>query len=107
MLMTKQLFLSILLFLFSVTSLAYAGTIAVNSPEDTNLRDDAVTLREAILMSEGDLAYGALTSAEQSRVSPPIGSAIADTINFDISGIIIVRQRLLGLNPVLITEFRV
>ena len=80
----------IVLFLFLITSWTYAGTIAVNSLEDTNTRDDAVTLREAILLSEGSLTFDVLAAAEQDQVFPPVGRGIADAINFGISGTIML-----------------
>ncbi len=83
-----------LIFLFLIASLAYAGTITVNSVEDTNARDDVITLREAILISEGSLAFGALTATEQDQVLPPVGSGIADTIDFSISGTIMLTSGL-------------
>ena len=79
---------AIVIFLFLITSWVHAGNITVNSLEDTNTRDDAGTLREAILLSEGDLAFGALTVSEQDQVSSPVARGIADIINFGISGTI-------------------
>ena len=78
----------IVIFLFLIASWAHAGNITVNSVEDTNARDDAITLREAILLSEGSLTFSALTATEQSQASTPVGRGIADTINFGISGTI-------------------
>ena len=46
-----------------------SAIIAVNSNADTNARDSVITLREAILLSNGDLLKSALTAQEQARVS--------------------------------------
>ena len=58
MLAAKKQFSSMVIFLFLITCCAYAGTITINSVEDTDARDDAITLREAILLSEGDMDFG-------------------------------------------------
>ena len=91
MLAAKQLISSIVMSLFLLTSYTYAGTMIVNSTADTNARDDVVTLREAIMLSEGTLNSDLLTPDEQAQVSTPVGSGEADTINFGVSGTIIVR----------------
>jgi hypothetical protein len=76
-------------------------TITVNSIDDTDHRDAALTLREAIKLATGDLHLGDLTGAECVRVSgaqwnsaqgckmlspfinPPPGPSSPDTIVFD------------------------
>lgn len=88
MLVVRRRFWPAMLFLFLKISCAYAGTIIVNTGEDTNTRDSEITLREAILLSEGSLEFHTLTPAEQTQVSPPLGRMIADTINFSVSGAI-------------------
>lgn len=85
----RRLWLTVIL-LFLIHGWVNAGTIAVNSLEDTNERDNAITLREAILISEGSLAFGVLTAAEKDQISLPIGRRVADTINFGISGTIVL-----------------
>jgi len=85
-LMAKQRLWQAMVVLFLVTGWVYAGTITVNSVGDTNTRDDVITFREAIMLSEGILGFGTLTPDEKSQVSPPVGREIADTINFGISG---------------------
>lgn len=70
------------------------ATITVDSTDESNQRDDYITLREAMLLATGGLAVGALNSSECLLVSntssgPPcsttdtIGAASADTIVFD------------------------
>jgi tetratricopeptide (TPR) repeat protein len=94
MLAAKQLISSMVLFLFLLTSYAYAGTIVVNSTADTDARGDDITLREAIMLSEGTLNFVTLTPEEQTQVAQPVGRGIADTINFGITGTIIARSSL-------------
>ncbi|MFC1712564.1 NPCBM/NEW2 domain-containing protein, partial [Candidatus Poribacteria bacterium] len=94
MIAAKQLLSSMVLFLFLLTSYTYAGTITVNSLADTDARGDDITLREAILLSEGTLNFDLLTPEEQTQVSTPVGRGISDTINFGISGTIILRSSL-------------
>jgi titin len=60
------------------------ATIVVNSALDTNLRDDVLTLREAILVANGTLAISSLTAAEQAQVSGPLTNP--NTIRFNIPG---------------------
>lgn len=43
--------------------------IAVNSPLDSNNRDKAITLREAIMLANGTLAINQLTTAEAKQIS--------------------------------------
>jgi len=58
----------------------------VNSAADTDQRDSVLTLREALRVATGDLAYASLSPAEQARVSSSsVGAAAADTIVFDPS----------------------
>ena len=47
-----------------------------------------LTLREAIMLSEGSLAYDDLTDDEKAQVSPSVGNEESDTINFSFSGTI-------------------
>ena len=76
-------------------------TITVDSADDTNARDDVLTLREAMMLATGELALDSLTIFECNQVSdtywktlpPPAhceptgkeqpGEASADTIVFD------------------------
>ncbi len=97
MLAAKQFISSMVVFLFLLTSYTYAGTITVNSLADTDARGGDITLREAIMLSEGDLNFDLLSIEEQVQVSTPVGKGIADTINFGISGTIIVRSDLLTI----------
>ena len=89
--MIKRRLWPIVIFLFLIATWVHAGNITVSSLEDTNTRDDVITLREAILISEGRLApdiFDVLTDAEAVHISLPVGRGIADTINFSVSGII-------------------
>ncbi|MEK7747513.1 MAG: right-handed parallel beta-helix repeat-containing protein [Nitrospirota bacterium] len=59
-----------------------AGTMTVNSTSDNNTRDTVLTLREAILLSEGTLAKSALTADETSQSPGCPGAGALDTITF-------------------------
>jgi parallel beta-helix repeat protein len=59
-----------------------AGTLTVNGTADTNTRDSVLTLREAIMLSEGTLAKSALLLGEWNQVVGCPGNGIADTIGF-------------------------
>src|SRR5438105_1730308 len=63
-----------------------AATITVNSVLDTNSRDSALTLREAILISNRTLSLASLTADELAHVSGTPTSTDADTIAFSIPG---------------------
>jgi VCBS repeat-containing protein len=63
-----------------------AATITVNSVLDTNVRDSALTLREAILINNRTLLVSSLTEAERTRVSGTPTDADTDTIAFNIPG---------------------
>jgi hypothetical protein len=55
---------------------------------DSDNRDDWLTLRESILLSNGTLNFGNLTVAEQSQVSDGLpGPGVPDTIKFNILGL--------------------
>ncbi|MFY9557501.1 MAG: BACON domain-containing carbohydrate-binding protein, partial [Blastocatellia bacterium] len=58
--------------------------ITVNTNLDSNDRDNVLTFREAILISNGELSVGALTAAEQAQVVGTPGSM--DEIRFNITG---------------------
>jgi len=60
-----------------------SATITVNSTADTDLRDGVLTLREAILVNNGDLALASLSAQEQGQISgsPTSGT---NTIDFNI-----------------------
>ena len=64
---------------------ALLATLTVNSPADTNARDGSLTLREALLLANGDMAYSSLTQQEQNQVTngTPAASQL-DTIDFAI-----------------------
>ncbi|MEW6207232.1 MAG: FG-GAP-like repeat-containing protein [Acidobacteriota bacterium] len=58
--------------------------ITVNNPGDSNSRDDALTLREAMLVSNGTLAKSSLTLAEQAQVNGTPATPGLDEIRFNI-----------------------
>ncbi len=58
------------------------GSIVVNSAADSDARDDALTLREAILMATGLLDTASLTGDEAGNVEGAVGAGLADTISF-------------------------
>lgn len=65
------------------TAIAVDGTsIAVDSAADTDTRDGAVTLREAIMLANGELAVADLNPGEANNVSGAPGPESADTIVF-------------------------
>ncbi|MEK7285957.1 MAG: right-handed parallel beta-helix repeat-containing protein [Nitrospirota bacterium] len=59
-----------------------AGTITVNATSDNNTRDTVLTLREAILLSEGTLTESVLTVDELNQSGGCPGAGILDTITF-------------------------
>ena len=65
-----------------------AAKITVNSTDDSNIRNAALTLREAILVANGTLNVPALTVAEQAQINGTVGAgADRDTIAFNIGAI--------------------
>ena len=70
--------------------------ITVNSTGDTDSRDSVITLREAIMLSNGSLSFSNLTDSERGQVNGTVGSGIADTVCFCFSGTISVTS-LFGL----------
>lgn len=65
------------------TAIAVNGTsIAVDSTADTDTRDGMVTLREAIMLANGDLAVADLNPSEANNVSGAPGLESADSIIF-------------------------
>ena len=65
-----------------VTSVPSA-IITVNSSADTNVRDSVITLREAILLSNGELLKANLTAQEQAQVSGTPAPGL-DEVRFSI-----------------------
>jgi CSLREA domain-containing protein len=61
-------------------------TITVNSTADTNTRDTVLTLREAILLANGQLLRADLEPEEQAQVQIGVGAGVEDTIEFNIGG---------------------
>lgn len=47
---------------------SHSAAIRVNSTDDTDLRDGAITLREAMLLATGKLSLSALTPEERNQV---------------------------------------
>ena len=71
--------------LLVVTGTAFAATITVNSTGDTNLRDNVLTLREAILFANGTLSFGSLDAGEQGQIDTATNT-MRDAIVFNIAG---------------------
>jgi hypothetical protein len=63
---------------------APAATITVNSALDNDVRDNPLTLREAILVNNRTLAVASLTAAEKVQVAGSPSDGDADTIAFAI-----------------------
>jgi hypothetical protein len=63
---------------------APASIITVNSNLDTNNRDSLLTLREAILISNGELSVGELSAEERAQVSGTPASPGMDEIRFNL-----------------------
>lgn len=68
----------------SVMLSAASSTITVNSSQDTNSRDGEMTLREAILISNGQLSANDLTTAERAQISGTPTAPGMDEIRFNI-----------------------
>jgi CSLREA domain-containing protein len=68
----------------AVVPTAPVSTIAVNSTADTNVRDNELTLREAILLANGTLAKSSLTPSEQAQVTGTPAAAQEDAIRFSL-----------------------
>lgn len=64
--------------------IAQAGTITVNTLLDGGvIGDNILTLREAIQIATGAVAFpGAFSAAEQAQVVGAVGNAVADTVQF-------------------------
>ncbi|MDP2675425.1 MAG: hypothetical protein Q8Q00_11055 [Dehalococcoidia bacterium] len=67
-----------------VLNMSLGAAIYVNSIADTDTRDGAITLREAMLLAAGDLAFGSLDAGEQALVlnSAAGGASGSDLIHF-------------------------
>jgi len=59
------------------------ATLVVNSTADVDVRDDELTLREAMLLATGELPVDALTEGEKENVKESPGADSSDTITFD------------------------
>jgi photosystem II stability/assembly factor-like uncharacterized protein len=64
---------------------AVSSTITVNSTLDTDSRDNVLTLREAILISNGQLSVNDLTAPERAQISGTPTSPGMDEIRFNIT----------------------
>ena len=67
----------------SIRLSAANAIITVNSTADTNTRDDVLTLREAILLANGELLKSSLTAAEQPQVNGAPAPGL-DEVRFNI-----------------------
>ena len=67
---------------------ALLALVTVNSALDTDTRDSDLTLREAILVTNGTLDVGLLSAQEQAQISGTVNSGPVDrdTIRFDLAG---------------------
>ncbi len=70
----------------SVLAPAAGATMVVNTSDMTNLRDDVLTLKEAVFLANGTLAYDTLTAGEKAQVSGTPATPGFDAIVFDIPG---------------------
>ena len=61
-----------------------AAVITVNSTADSDVRDDFLTLREALRLNNRTLSFAALSTAEKAQVVGTSTAADADTIQFNI-----------------------
>ena len=60
------------------------AVLTVNTIADNDARDDALTLREAIEVAQGDLALADLTDAEKAQVVGTLAGTAPDTIAFHL-----------------------
>src|SRR5262249_55816465 len=60
--------------------------LTVNTVLDNDVRDAALTLREALLLANGTLAFGALTAGERAQVSGTLSNPGLDAVAFNIPG---------------------
>ena len=65
---------------------ALMATLTVNSIADAVLPDGGLTLREAILVSDGDRPLSDLSAQEIAQVSGPLSTSTPNTIAFDLPG---------------------
>ena len=63
-----------------------AAILTVNSVADSDIRDNFLTLREAILVNNRSLSLATLTAAEQGQISGIPTNVDTDTIGFNIPG---------------------
>jgi len=71
----------------AIESRVLLSTLLVNSADDSNARDADLTLREAILVANGELALDALTVEERARITGDLNTGSdADLIHFDLPG---------------------
>jgi Domain of unknown function DUF11/Bacterial Ig-like domain len=66
---------------------ALLATLTVNSIADSVVADGGLTLREAIMVANGDLAVSSLSAQEQAQVAGPLATSPApNTIAFNLPG---------------------
>lgn len=80
-----QRFLLATVLAFAPVAATLATTLTVNSTGDTNARDMVLTLREAVLYTNGTLNFASFDATEQAQIDES-SSLIRDTIEFNIAG---------------------
>ncbi|MBA4742981.1 MAG: hypothetical protein H2060_09795 [Azoarcus sp.] len=78
-------FLLVTMLVFAPVAATFATTLTVNSTGDTNARDSVLTLREAVLYTNGTLNFASFDVTEQAQIDEST-SLIRDTIEFNIAG---------------------
>lgn len=80
---SRFLLVATLVFMAPVSALA--ATITVNSAGDSNARDNVLTLREAVLYTNGTLGLASFDAAEQLQIDETTNLS-RDAIEFNIAG---------------------
>src|SRR4051794_28909196 len=78
-------------FLEALEDRTVPATMTVNTLSEANVRDNFLSLREALLVNTGALAPAALTPAEQAQVNGPLGN---DTVQFSVTGTVTLTSAL-------------
>src|SRR5947208_15967129 len=74
-----------------------SAVITVNSTDDSDIRDNVLTLREAIEVNNRTLSVNSLTSSEQLQVVGTPSSTDTDTIAFNIQSSVPVGVQTISL----------
>ncbi len=78
-------FFLVTMLVFAPVAATFATTLTVNSTGDSNARDTVLTLREAVLYTNGTLNFASFDVTEQAQIDEST-SLIRDTIEFNIAG---------------------